>query len=80
MPEYFVVANSNAAPFWSDTTKEFVEAASPEEALNAFVQTYSHPAGLFAAQVYRDANAYEKRDDPLVRWLSERAHKQQAGT
>jgi len=67
--EYFIVANSFAAPFCSDTSTGFVDEATPEAALEFFVATYSHPAGLFSAAVFADANAREKGEDPLARWL-----------
>ena len=60
MREYFITAMSKAAPFASDGTERFVEGKSPEAALLAFVASYSHPYGLFAANVYTDANAYHK--------------------
>lgn len=70
MTEYFIVANSFAAPFISDTSKGFVEANSPEEALNKFAENYTHPCGLYAAVCYKDANAEAKRERVLARWLS----------
>ncbi|KKK95935.1 hypothetical protein LCGC14_2667850 [marine sediment metagenome] len=77
MPEFFVYANSNAAPFVSDSSREFVEASTPKEALRVFRKNYTHPCGLFAAAVYADANAYHKQDKPLVCWLSRKAKKQE---
>ena len=78
MSEFFVVANSGAAPFFSDTSKQFVEADTPELALEAFKDAYSHPCGLYSAVVWQDANAYEKKAEALATYLSEKAKKAEA--
>lgn len=70
MTEYFIVANSFAAPFVSDQSTSFVEADSPTEALEKFAADYGHPAGLYAANCYASANDYHKNADPLAQWLS----------
>ena len=69
MNEFFIQANSFAAPFFSDTSEEFIKASTPEEALEKFAQNYDHPAGLYAAACYRDANTFHKGIAPLARWL-----------
>ena len=69
MPEYFVIANSFAAPFFSDTSEAFVMGSTPEEALASFVRNYDHPCGLYAAMLYADATAYHKKQNPLLKWL-----------
>ncbi len=69
MNEYFIVANSFAAPFVSDTSEKFVVATTPEEALKQYAAEYSHPAGLYAAVAYKDANAKAKGEEPVARWL-----------
>ena len=66
---YFILANSFAAPFFSDTSTDYVEADSPREALEQFAAAYKHPAGLFAALAYSTADAYHGGDKPLARWL-----------
>jgi hypothetical protein len=68
--EYFIVANSFAAPFFSDDSTAFVKAASPVEALRKFAANYKHPAGLYAAIAFASADAYHKREKPLAKWLS----------
>lgn len=68
--EYFIVANSFAAPFFSDQSESFEDADSPEKALEAFAARYSHPARLFAADCFASATAYHKNEKPLARWLS----------
>lgn len=73
MPEYFAVTNSNAAPFFSDMGTSFIEANSPEEARRKVKQEYKHPAGLYALNVYQNANDYHKGVKPLIQWLSKRA-------
>ena len=67
--EYFIRANSFAAPFFSDDSSEYVTAATPEEALKTFAKEYAHPCGLYAAVCYDSADAYHKGKEPLARWL-----------
>jgi hypothetical protein len=69
MPEFFIVANSFAAPFMSDTSEHWISAASASHALRTLVEEYSHPFGLYAAVCYKDANAHSKNAKPLARWL-----------
>lgn len=69
MTEYFIVAESFAAPFCSDSCERFVEAETPEIAINRFRDGYKHPAGLYAAVCFRDANARAKGEKPLAKWL-----------
>lgn len=71
--EYFIIANSFAAPFFSDTSEKYVVAEDHLNALNDFVKNYSHPQGLFAAAIYPNADAYHKDEKPLARWLSNKA-------
>jgi hypothetical protein len=68
--EFFIVANSFAASFFSDTSEKFVTAPSAKDALEKFAREYKHPAGLYAALCYRDANARAKGEKPLAKWLS----------
>lgn len=68
MKEFFIYANSFAAPFISDDSSHFVEAENAREALEKFARTYSHPAGLYAANAYESADAYHKNEKPLSRW------------
>jgi hypothetical protein len=75
MSEFYVVTNSNAAPFVSDTSAKFVGAETPKEALDITVENYSHPCGLYAAAVWLDANSKVKGEEPLLKWLSEKAIK-----
>ena len=67
--EYFIVANSFAAPFVSDQSESFEDAESPKKALESFVARYSHPARLFAADCYESATDFHKGKPPLARWL-----------
>jgi hypothetical protein len=69
MAEYFVVTNSFAAPFFSDTDTQFVEAESAEAALLKVAATYKHPAGLYAADAYGNANEFHHNTEPMARWL-----------
>ncbi len=71
--EYYIVANSNASPFFSDESTSWVIGIDPEFALLSFVENYKHPAGLFAANLYKDANACFKGKKPLAKWRSFKA-------
>lgn len=73
MQEFFIVTNSNAAPFFSDTDTQFVKAKTAEKAVEKTRKGYKHPAGLFALNVYPNSDAYHKGQKPLVQWLSKRA-------
>jgi hypothetical protein len=75
MKEYFIVANSFAAPFVSDTSEHWWNGINPEDALLAFRKEYKHPAGLYCAYVYTDANAKTKNKKPLAKYLSPEALK-----
>jgi hypothetical protein len=70
MPEYFIDANSYAAPFVSDNSTKYVEADTPQEALEKFAADYKHPAGLYVAFAYESADDMHKGKYPLARWLS----------
>ena len=64
MPEYFVVANSFAAPFFSDTSEEYAKGETPQAAMVKFRKRYDHPAGLFAALLFKNADACYKKKKP----------------
>lgn len=71
MPEFFITARSFAAPFFSDESECYVEAETPEGALESYAASYKHPCGLYAAEVWTSADAYHKTPrKPLARWLS----------
>ncbi len=69
MKEYFIMANSFAASFFSDQSDAYVKAPSPEKALEKFAENYKHPAGLYAAACYSSADAERKGKKPLARWM-----------
>lgn len=71
--EFYIEANSFAAPFFSDRSIGYVSADSAAEALEKFASDYRHPAGLYAAAAYTGADARNKGEDPLARWLSNQA-------
>lgn len=79
MREYYVVTNSFAAPFFSDTGELFVCGDTPGDALKKTIDDYTHPRGLFAAAIYEDANAVAKGHAPLMRWQSNAAAKKKGG-
>lgn len=68
MKEYFIVANSFAAPFCSDTSEKYVEAGSPQEALEQFAKKYDHPFGLYFAACFASADDYHKDKKALATW------------
>lgn len=69
MTEFFIYANSFAAPFFSDTDTVYQEGESAADALERFAAAYKHPAGLYAAIAYESADAYHKGAKPLATWL-----------
>ena len=70
MKEYFIVARTFAAPFFSETIETFVTAESPEEAVVSFVDSEPYgKVGIYAANVYASADAYHKGKDHLCQWL-----------
>lgn len=66
--EFFIWSNSFAAPFFSDEATGFITASTAEEALVKFAKDYSHPAGLYAANVYACSDDYHKRKPALAEW------------
>ncbi len=76
MNEYFVVANSRAAPFFSDKSEQFVIGEDPHKTIAEFANNYSHPAGLFSARLYANADSYHKNQEPLASWYSPEAYSQ----
>ena len=77
MTEYFIMTNSFAAPFFSDTNSCYREAETPEQALEQEAAEYSHPSGLFSAVAYSSADARNKGEKPLARWLCNHAQAEQ---
>lgn len=73
--EYFIVANRVAAPFVSDQSMRHVVGDSSTDAMEQFVARYSHPAGLYAADVYASADAYHKGQPALVEWRCNQAQR-----
>lgn len=73
MSEFFITARSFAAPFFSDESEKYVEAADARSALEQYAGTYSHGAGLYAAEAWASADDYHKGREPLARWLSNHA-------
>jgi hypothetical protein len=73
MKEYFVKANSFAAPFFSDSSEVYVKGENPKKAMEKFVKEYTHPCGLYAANLYENADAYHKKRKILVEYRSNEA-------
>lgn len=70
MKEYFIFANSFAAPFFSDSSTHFETAPDPVTALEKFAKNYSHPCGLYSAACYGSSDDYHKNKKPLAMWNS----------
>jgi len=66
--KYFIVANSFAAPFFSDTSTDFIVADSAKEALEKFVQKYNHPFGLYSAGCFKFSDEYHEGKGPIASW------------
>lgn len=75
--EYFIRANSFAAPFFSDESSGYMMASTPQEALEKYAKAYKHPCGLYAAACYESADALHKGKEPLARWLSNHEQEKQ---
>lgn len=71
--EFFVITDSNAAPFCSDRGERYIEAADAQEAVRLTRANYKHPVGLYALAVYASADAYHKRQPILAEWACKRA-------
>jgi hypothetical protein len=69
MRDYYIETNSFAAPFCSDTGFVYVSARTPRLALEQAAAQYRHPAGLYAALCYTSADAKNKGEKPLAKWL-----------
>jgi hypothetical protein len=69
MPVYHWIANSFAAPFFSETDAGFVEGIDARSALDKAVSQYNHPAGLFAMMI----ETCEPKPRMVARFTSGRA-------
>ena len=78
--EYFIHAESFAAPFCSDTLTRFVEAPTPTEALDQFVHGKPHPCGIYSAVCYTSSDDFHKGKTPLAKYLSNKALALQVAT
>lgn len=75
MAEFYIEANSFAAPFMSDQSHAYIEADTAGAALTQFAADYAHPCGLYAAVAYTSADARNKGEKPLACWLSNQAQR-----
>jgi hypothetical protein len=75
MTEFYIETNSFAAPFVSDSGHCYIEALNACEALEKCAKQYSHPCGLYAAAAYLSADARNKGEPFLARWLSNQAQR-----
>ncbi len=77
MKKYFIITNSHAAPFFSDADEYYVKGKDPKDAMEKAVKNYSHPCGLYAANLYLNADAYHQKKKPLVTWQCNKEIKKQ---
>lgn len=68
MKEYFIVTNSFAAPFFSDTDTYFVKGKDPLDAIKKAVKGYKHCCGLYSARLYESSDAYHKNKKALAKF------------
>lgn len=68
MPEFFVTGSSFPAPFCGDPIESFVEAETPAEALQRFVDSCPHPFGVYSAEAFRSSDAQKKGERALARY------------
>lgn len=73
--EFYIETNSFAAPFFSDSGHCYITAESAGEALEKCAYEYRHPCGLYAAAAYTSADARNKGEKPLARWLCNQAQR-----
>lgn len=71
MREYFIVATTKAAPIVSDIVKEYRTSDDVNQMLNQYISDFRHIAGLYAVNVYRSADDFEKGSAPIAYWRSE---------
>jgi len=71
--QFFIKGNSFAAPFASDPVERYVEADNPLDAIEKFVKSFKHPAGLYFASAYGSADDYHKNNQPLYNVWSKKA-------
>jgi len=67
--EYFIITNSFAAPFFSDTDQYYVKGKNPLDALQEAVKKYKHPCGLYAANLYQSADDFHKNKKRLAYYI-----------
>ena len=73
MNEYFIVANSLAAPMVSDESKHYVEGRTPQSAMNKFLKAYRHWVGIYSANLYNNADEYHKGESATLHFRSNKA-------
>lgn len=73
MPEFFINGNTFAAPFISEQLQRYIQADTPEIALEGLSDSMKDGVGLFAASAYASADDYHKNRKPLATWHSNKA-------
>ena len=64
--DYFIIANSFIALTNNDTSKGYITGIDENDAMEKFKKNYNHPAGLFAANLYKNEDDYHKNKKPLL--------------
>lgn len=70
MAEFFVKAQTFAAPFCSDELVRYIPGEDPVEAVEAWVESRPHPCGIYYAAVYANADDMHRGRKPLCEWKS----------
>lgn len=75
MREYYVVMRSFAGSSPGHLSALAIEAADPESAITGAIADWNHPAGVYVAHCYEDANAVARGHKPIAMWASNSARK-----
>lgn len=75
--EFFIIANSFAAPFFSDSSEGYQNGTDARDALEKFAAGYKHPCGLYSADAFENADAYHKNAKALAQWRCNRVLEQE---
>lgn len=73
MTEYFIVANTFAMPFVSETLYKYIVAETAREAFLSLLENCEFP--IYSAAVYQSADDYHKLLPALYKYLSGKAKK-----
>jgi len=66
MKEYFIIANTFAAPFVSETIETFTKGKDAKDAMKNFID--GHKNEIYSARGYKNADAFYKKEKPVVNY------------